>query len=168
VSKTRVLVKYWLPVLVWMLVIFSASGDARSFQHSSRLIGPLVRWLFPQLPEETVGAIVFAVRKAAHVTEYAILAILFWRALRRPVSGDARPWSWREGGLVVLLAALYAASDEFHQRFVPSRDSSLLDVLIDTGGALFGLLAVRLTWPWWQGRRGDNPRAGEAGKPASD
>jgi len=61
-----------------MWVIFSASGDRMSFQHSSRLIGPLVRWVFPHLPDDTVHAIVVFVRKCAHLAEYAVLALLLW------------------------------------------------------------------------------------------
>src|SRR6266568_5497847 len=84
VLKLRLFIKYWLPVVVWFCLIFGASADRGSVQHSSRLIGPLVRWLFPHLPPETVNSVVYLVRKCAHVCEYAVLAWLFWRAFRRP------------------------------------------------------------------------------------
>jgi VanZ family protein len=116
VSKAGVFVKYWLLPLIWMVVIFSASGDSHSFQHSSRIIGPLLHWLFPHLSHEKVDVIVTAVRKCAHLTEYAVLAFLFWRALWRPVRRDPRPWSWRHAGAAILLVAFYASTDEFHQR----------------------------------------------------
>ena len=83
VLRLRSFLKYWLPVLVWMGIIFSGSSDSASFEHSSRIIGPLVRWLFPQLSDEAVHAIVVSVRKGAHLAEYAVLALLLWRALRR-------------------------------------------------------------------------------------
>ncbi len=67
-------------------------------------------------------------RKIAHVTEYAILGALLTRAVRRP-------------GLALALAVAYAASDEVHQLFVEGRHGSPLDVLIDTAGALAGVLA---------------------------
>ena len=70
-----------------MALIFSASGDRASFSHSSRIIGPIVRWLFPQLSDEAVHAIVVLVRKCAHLAEYAVLALLLWRALRKPTPG---------------------------------------------------------------------------------
>ena len=63
-------------MLMWMAVIFSASSDTHSFQHSSRILEPIIRWLFPQLAERTVWQIVFIIRKCAHLTEYAILAWL--------------------------------------------------------------------------------------------
>ena len=148
VSKLLSFLKYWMPAIIWMVVIFSASGDKKSFQHSSRIIGPILHWLFPNLSENAVNSTVTAVRKCAHLTEYAILAFLFWRALRKPVRNDPRPWSWREAAIAILLVAIYAASDEFHQRFVPSRDASVRDVLIDTTGAVGGILALRILWGW--------------------
>jgi VanZ family protein len=148
VSKARSFFKYWLLPVVWMAVIFSASGDTNSFQRSSRIIAPILRWLFPHLSEATISLIVLIVRKCAHLTEYAILAYLFWRALRKSKRGDPRPWSWREGGLAVLLVALYAATDEFHQRFVPGREASVTDVLLDTLGAAGGIIFVRATLRW--------------------
>jgi VanZ family protein len=145
VSRRVLFVKYWLPVLAWMALVFSGSTDLLSSQRTSRLIGPLVHWLFPGLPEETVGEIVFVARKGAHVTEYAVLALLLWRALRRPTKGDPRPWSWREPAAALALAGLYAVSDEIHQSFVASRYGSALDVGLDTAGAATGLLLARIT-----------------------
>jgi VanZ family protein len=142
VRKLRAFLKYWLPVLVWMALIFSASGDTRSVAHSSRILGPLLRWLFPQLPEDTVNLIVLILRKGAHVTEYAVLALLLWRARRKPVKNDLRPWSRPEARLVLLLVALYAAGDEFHQLFVANREAAVHDVLIDTAGGAAGLFAL--------------------------
>ena len=75
-------------------------------------------------------------RKLTHVTEYAILGALLLRATRRP-------------GLAVGLAALYALSDEVHQHFVEGRHAAAVDVLIDTAGALAGVLA----WSWLAAHR---------------
>ena len=50
-----------------------------------------------------------------------MLALLLWRAFRRPAKNDPRPWNWREARLTLLLVMLYAATDEFHQIFVPTR-----------------------------------------------
>jgi VanZ family protein len=143
VPKLRSFLRYWLPVIVWMAVIFSASGDTKSYQHSSRLIAPIVRWLFPNISPDALDSTVLVVRKCAHLTEYAVLALLFWRAVRKPPRRDPRPWSWPLAGLAVLFVALYAASDEFHQLFVPTRDASLRDVAIDTFGAVLGIILLR-------------------------
>src|SRR5262249_10209679 len=140
VPKVRSFILYWLPVGLWMGVIYCASSDTMSFQHSSRIIGPLLRWLFPGLSDQAVRSGVMAIRKCAHLTEYAILALLLWRALRKPVRRDPRGWTWPHVWQALLLVVLYAASDEFHQLFVPSRQASVLDVAIDTSGAVLGLV----------------------------
>src|SRR5690349_8246654 len=119
-----------------MVIIFSASSDSLSAQHSSQILGPLIRWLFPHIPEETVSSIVFFLRKCAHLTEYALLALLLWRALRQPVRKDPRPWRWADARLAVFIVALYAATDEFHQLFVPTREGRVSDVMIDTVGGM--------------------------------
>jgi VanZ family protein len=152
VPKFRAIIKYWLPVLVWMVIIFSASSDSMSFQHSSRILAPIIHWLLPQLTEETISSIVFFLRKCAHLTEYAVLALLLWRALRKPVRHDPRPWRWADARLALFIVAMYAASDEFHQLFVPHREGRVGDVIIDTCGGIAGLLLLwaigRLSRQW--------------------
>ena len=150
-TRPALFLRYWLPVLLWCAVIFGFSSDAGSLRRTSRIIGPVLHWLVPGLSDEVVYKVQFGVRKAAHVTEYAALALLIWRALRRPVRGDARPWHWREAGLALAGAALFAVSDEIHQAFVPGREGRATDVLIDSAGALAGLLALR-AYGQWRGR----------------
>lgn len=152
VLTLRGFAKYWLWVVAWMAVIYSASGDRKSAQHSSRLIEPLVRWLFPHLTNDTVWLIVLLVRKCAHLTEFAILALLLWRALRASAAPGTRAWSWRLARSTWLFVVIYAASDEFHQWFVPGRQASGWDVLIDAIGAaagLMGLWAFGRWRKWW-------------------
>jgi len=127
-----------------MALIFTASSDTHSYQHSSRLLAPLLHWLFPRLSEDGVNLLVFIARKCAHVAEYSVFALLLWRALRKPAKNVARPWNWREAGLALLLVALYAASDEFHQLFVATRTPRLHDVALDTLGGAAGLFALWL------------------------
>ncbi|HWF18332.1 MAG TPA: VanZ family protein [Verrucomicrobiae bacterium] len=142
--KVRSFLLYWVPVIVWMSLIFTASGDTGSFQHSSRIIGPLLRWLFPSISHETEDAIVFGVRKCAHLTEYAVVAFLVWRGIRKPRWKDPRPWKWSEAGVALWVAMFYATTDEFHQTFVPSREGCVRDVLIDSTGAVVGMFALWL------------------------
>ena len=90
------------------------------------------------MPPQTIWIILVAVRKCAHVIEYAVLALLLWRALRNtPVLGAKMLVTF---GAVMLGCALFAASDEFHQTFVKSRTPSVRDVLLDIAGAILGLL----------------------------
>jgi VanZ family protein len=115
----------WLPVVVWMGVIFGFS----SFGHD---------------PVSQKPGIDFLVRKAGHVTEYTIFGLLLLRAL----SGSrwlAQIAEWIPYPLAILLGSLYAASDEFHQRFVPTRNGNLHDVMLDAAAVT---LAVALAWLW--------------------
>ena len=150
-SKLRVFLNYWLVILLWFGLIFLASSDTGSSGRSSRIIKPIVLWLFPQASPRTVEQVVLGVRKCAHLTEYGVLALLFWRAFRHPVKHDPRPWSWIEAGLACLGVVVYAATDELHQLFVPTRQASVLDVLIDTSGGVLGIAAL-WTWGRWRKR----------------
>src|SRR5438132_12494466 len=130
--------KYWLPVLIWLGLIFASSSDALSAEQTSRFLVPFLRWLDPQISFATIAAIHFALRKLGHLTEYAIFAALLWRALRRGTRLQAKMsilflLAW-------LAAAIFAVTDEFHQSFVPSRTASPIDIMIDICGAMIGLI----------------------------
>jgi VanZ family protein len=156
VPKLERFLVYWLPPLAWMLLIFSASADARSYQHSSTLFVPLLHWLFPAMSLEHIEMIHLVFRKCGHLTEFAILALLFWRAIhhtrQRPISLEGRVggpvapkrseggWRWDEAGLALSFVFLYAAGDEFHQIFVSMRTALVSDIFIDTAGGVIGLL----------------------------
>lgn len=150
-SRARNFLIYWLPSLLWILVIYGASSDPYSARRTSRIIVPIVRWLLPQLSEAEVELMVLAVRKCAHLFEYAVLAVLLWYAVWKPVWKDPRPWSWTVARRALLLVALYAATDELHQTFVPSRQGAVSDVAVDTCGAAVGLLLAAAMYKW-QGR----------------
>src|SRR5205814_9256817 len=96
-------VRYWMPAIVWMALIFLGSSDMLSAEHTSRFLVPFLRWLDPQISFATLNAIQFGIRKLAHLTEYAILAMLLWRALR---SGTR--WQVKMS-ILFLIAALASA-----------------------------------------------------------
>ncbi|MDP3955516.1 MAG: VanZ family protein [bacterium] len=109
------LIKFWLPVLLWALVIFTFSN-------------------FPTQKTSEIFWEDFLLKKTAHFIEYAFLFVLIYRALRNTRQGIST-------GQIVFVALaiviLYASSDEFHQTFILGREGTLRDVLIDTSGALF-------------------------------
>jgi len=152
VPKLRNLLKYWLPPIAWMILVFSASSDTHSYQHSSALFEPLLHWLFPQMSSAHVELIHHLFRKTGHLTEYALLALLLWRAIHHSRKNNCRPlvapksdaggWRWDEAGLSLACVFLYAASDELHQVFVASRTALVSDVIIDTSGGAIGLLLL--------------------------
>ncbi|MGI8820756.1 MAG: VanZ family protein [Chthoniobacterales bacterium] len=138
-----------MPPIAWMLVIFAASTDLGSAEHTSRFLVPFLRWLVPDLSYASIATVQFFVRKAGHVSEYAILGALLWRAL----SGRSTRPHWHYALLALLVAGGYAALDEFHQAFVQSRTGNPRDALIDLSGAALGLSL------WWLVSRWRQPRA---------
>lgn len=131
-----------------MSLIFGFSTQAGSTQHTSRIIGPFLRWLDSGVTDATINRVQYAVRKGAHTVEYAILAVLLWRARRQPVRGDRRPWRWSHAGFALGVAIAFAATDEFHQSFVPTREGRVSDVFIDSAGAVLGLAALWRAGRW--------------------
>ena len=129
------------PLVVWMGFIFFASTGEFSASNTSRIIGPLLRWLFPEISEESLALAHLITRKVAHFLEYAVLAWLAARAL----STSTRPALNRRWFLISLaLVVLYSLSDEYHQSFVPARTGSIYDSLIDISGGLSALLLYAL------------------------
>ena len=142
------------PLVVWALLIFVGSGNVLSAQRTSILL-PIIKWLFPSASPNALAWFHFLVRKAGHLTEYAILATLAARAFRNS-SHQFIQQHWFT--LSLLLAMLYSLSDEFHQSFVPSRTASIHDSLIDSAGALIALTII-----WFRHR---NPAAAMNSRPA--
>jgi VanZ family protein len=138
--STLSFIKYWLPVVLWLILIFAASTDLMSGEHTSRFLVPFLRWFSPGISTQTIALIQLVIRKCAHLTEYAVLAALLWRALR----GQLLTRRARAHATFAFFAGItFAVLDEFHQSFVPSRTSSPYDVVIDAAGAIIGLLIYR-------------------------
>jgi len=142
VRRLWLFIKFWLPPLLWMSLIFLGSADRASVNRSSRILEPFFRWLFPEMSDAGIGTCILFARKCAHLTEYAFFAILIWRALRQHTRHDRRPWSWREPKWALLTVFAYACLDELHQCFVPGRQGAVQDVLLDTLGGAFALVML--------------------------
>jgi VanZ family protein len=120
-------------------ISFASTGNF-SAGNTSRIIGPLVLWLFPEISPETLLTIHGITRKIAHLTEYALLGILAARAFRGSSREGLRE-RWFLASLVLVI--VYALLDEYHQAFVPSRTGTIYDSLIDIAGGFAALLIVR-------------------------
>ena len=129
------------PLIVWMCVIFFGSTSSLSASNTSRIIRPLLIWLNPEITEAGLLRAHFLVRKAAHFTEYAVLALLAARAFLGSRRATLRA-RWHVAALALAVAC--ALLDEYHQSFVPSRTGSPYDSLIDAAGAAFAVLALAL------------------------
>ena len=129
----KALFKFWSPVILWVGVIFWMSTATFAAANTGRIIGPLLRFFAPHLSDSEIELIHGVVRKLAHITEYFMLGLLLFRALR----GDSTsPKSYRWAFYSLCAVAFIAAGDEFHQTFVATRTGSIIDVGIDTLGGL--------------------------------
>jgi len=117
----------WIPVLAWAGLIF----------------------LFSSLSQPPGASSSELRHNLAHTGEYLVLALLLFPAVRGtwPAMGPRRA-----AAVTWLACALYAVSDEYHQSFVPGRDSSLFDVGFDCLGAALGT-ALSMRFPWASPRR---------------
>ena len=126
--NTKTFLNYFL-LLIWMGVIFYLSNQ-------------------PDLKSGLESWLDFVLRKAAHITEYGILAFLAWRAFRgreERISGVlGNRVSKRPLALVIaiIFAFIFSISDEYHQSFVHGRVGSPVDVLIDSAGIAIAALTI--------------------------
>jgi len=118
---TKHLIKYWLPAILWGIVIFSFSS------HPTGTVSPTY-W------QDVV------IKKSAHMVEYAIFVTLFYRAFLN--SGNSKVKSIR---MALAIAVAYAFTDEFHQSFTPTREPHIRDVIFDTIG---GSIASLFIWKY--------------------
>lgn len=147
--KRRVLT---IAVVLWLAVIFLMSAKpADESDNMSLSVGHIIGKVFvrdyTQMKEEEKEAfaerINYPVRKAAHAAEYAVLGVLLTAALGSySIDGRRRVvTAWAAG-------TLYAASDEFHQLFVPGRSGCITDVMIDSAGLMTGILLLAAVQRW--------------------
>ncbi len=135
----------YAPIVLWVCVIFYLSSPSGSMAETSRIIGPLLKFLVPSISDETVQDVHGYIRKAAHLTEYAILAFLTLLALSRSLIDRLYRFRFL---LPIVFVALIASIDEFNQSFEASRTGSVRDVLLDiTGGVLMIALLWLIKWP---------------------
>ena len=116
--------RFWFPVIVYSGIIFFTSS----------------------VPNVRTPLAAFDFDKVLHLIEYAPFGFLVARAMggTRVLISKRALWAG-----VVLISFLYAASDEFHQSFVPGRNSGVFDLIADTvggvmGGYLYMVLAQRI------------------------
>lgn len=132
--------KWWWPAIVWAVVISLFSTGTFTSENTSRIIIPVLHWVFPHLPTATLLAIHHYIRKAGHLTEYFILSLLLLRGIRGGRKDMRIGWALAAVGVVLC----YASIDEFHQSFVPGRTPAVSDVMLDTCGGILAQAVVGL------------------------
>jgi VanZ family protein len=125
----------WLMVLSWMVIIFVFSAqNSYNSSNNNRFIVDVFNGLGINIDEILRGQANFIIRKLAHMTEYFILFLLVFNALKMDVKFR------RNLLLSIVVVFVYASLDEIHQSFVPGRACMFTDVLIDTAGAGIALV----------------------------
>lgn len=145
----------FIPAIFMIYMIYSFSADSGavssdlSYKVSEQIVVTVDKVMRLNLSTEQISQykqrINYPVRKAAHMTEYACLAV----AIAFPLY----VYGVRGIGLMILTGTLcvsFAMLDEYHQSFVAGRTASKKDVAIDTIGVICGVIIVRIVG--WTGR----------------
>ncbi|MEW6126435.1 MAG: VanZ family protein [Acidobacteriota bacterium] len=134
------LIRYWIPVGLMLCLMYLFSTDIFSGENTQRIID----WILELLGKNEQGPETgtnFLVRKFAHFFEYAVLAILLFRAFR----ADSRArWRWAWCVYAFSVVVVWALIDELHQSFTRTRGSSIYDSLLDSAGGLFALAMITI------------------------
>ena len=159
-QKVKLMLSLLAVIAVAAMIFFFSAQDG---EDSSRLSAGITKWLVAHVvsdfaemtPNEQLAIMErasFIVRKAAHFSEYALLAMAimvflhYYRPNRRPSVMVVCAW---------IGATIYASTDELHQMFVDSRGPAVRDVCIDSAGAVLGALVgmALLSFVLWRRRR---------------
>jgi VanZ family protein len=140
-SKRRERIYRYAPLLLWIAVIFYLSSGQASMPQTSRFIGPLLEFLFPNSSKELLANYHAIIRKFAHFFFYAVLAFWSWRALKDSSKILLQKYKYLFSLLLVLLIA---SIDETNQSFDVTRTGSIYDVLLDCAGGLTAILIIYL------------------------
>ena len=128
---------WWILTLGWAGLIFYLSTRNFSPDFSRGLLGWILDILHLQVSWGSFELLHTLLRKLAHLTEYAIFALLLYGF---PPEGRLYQWRPSRALVCVAIAAAYSLTDEFHQLFVPGRHGSLRDCGLDTIGATVAML----------------------------
>lgn len=128
---------YFMPSFIWMVVIFLFSNEPAevSNQNNFFIADALRRCKIILFKYIDYNFLNFLIRKAAHITEYFILFMLLYFALKKTLFKNPKIKA-------SVITVLYACTDEFHQLFVPGREGKIRDVFIDSIGLFIGLFLI--------------------------
>ena len=149
IDRHRVL-KTWIAAILWLIVITIESSNLASSYNTSRILYPLLHFLFG-MDLAHFQHWHFFIRKGGHVFGYGLLSILLFRAWRETLpSVEGLKWTIRWASIAVLGTAFVATLDEWHQSYLPSRTGTTRDVLLDTCAAIAAQVLLFLCY-WSSG-----------------
>lgn len=137
---------------LWLVLVLFLGSAYFAAQETGRFVLPVLTFVMPGTPPAQLGAIHMVLRKLAHVAEYAVLALLWFKALHHVAGRTLRTAAWM--AFSICLACAFV--DEAHQSTLPSRQGTARDFLIDAFGATAMLMVARR-------RQGMGDRGGRLG-----
>jgi VanZ family protein len=142
------IVKAWIALILWLIVIAIESTTYLAAQNTSRFLYPLMHFLFG-IDEVTFEPYHAFLRKSGHVLGYGLLSILLFRAWRETLpSAKGTRWTLRWASIAMLGTALVASLDEWHQSYLPTRTGTVRDVVLDSCAGIAAQLAIFLAHRW--------------------
>jgi VanZ family protein len=157
-SGQHTVLKAWIAATLWLIVIAIESSALLSAHNTSRILYPLLHYLF-RMDWERFEYWHFYIRKGGHVVGYAILSFLLFRAWRATLPPMLNvQWTFRWANLAIMGTAFVAGLDEWHQSFLPSRTGRWQDVVLDTCAGIAAQVIILL----WLKRAGKRTAANRA------
>jgi len=123
----------------WLVLVLFLGSAYFAAQETGRYVVPFLKFLMPGVPSSELQAIHMVLRKLAHVLEYAVLALLWYRALHTVGGRSPRTAAW----VALSICLVCSIADEAHQSMLPSRRGSVRDFVIDAFGATAMLTIAR-------------------------
>ncbi len=129
-------VRYWLPPILWMIFFFPVLNTFLASPAIYRALLSLFQLFISDVSASTIEVPYIIIRKSIHFVEYAILTFLMYRAFR---GDNFKKWDLRWAVYTGIIAVGYGFLDEFLQTFIPSRNGSILDCVINSVGVFAAL-----------------------------
>lgn len=147
-SKLRLFLD-WMPAMLGVAMIAGESTATMSAENTSHWLLPIWIHLFGAISAAHWAEVHFFIRKSGHVSGYGLVSVAFFHGWRSslPNKEDIRALSRRAALLAIGSILLLASADEYHQRFLPGRQSSAIDVAIDVCGAIGAQIIVLMLLP---------------------
>jgi len=140
-SSTKRILRVWLPSAVWLAVIAVESTNLGSAEHTGRILYPIFHFLF-NMSAARFDVWHIVLRKTGHFIGYFTLSALLFRSWRATFPRLSTRWCVQWAIVALFSTSLVATLDEWHQSFLPSRTSSVRDVILDSTAALVAQIVI--------------------------
>ena len=130
------LVKYWIPPILWLIFFFPLFNRFLGSPVLYRALLSVFQIFNPDVSATAIEVPYIIIRKSIHFVEYVLLTFLLYRAFR---GGNQKRWDIRWAVYTGVIAVGYGFLDEFLQTFVPTRNGSVIDSVINSGGVFVAL-----------------------------